>query len=133
MSVLALALVARIQVVDEAHGQIDERIAVVLAGPGDGIRQIGQQREMQIRIGIGQAANFQLLDQFADLRLVQQQRGNHDHGGGFGGNSIGEVHLGQRQRPVQTDEMVLLTRSTAPWVAGISSMRKATVRPPMME
>jgi hypothetical protein len=33
----------------------------------------------------------------------------------------------------KTEEMVLLTRSMAPWVAGIRRSRNARVRPPKME
>ena len=51
---------------------------------------------MQIGVGIGEEADLEFLDQFADLLLVEQQRGDRDQGGVVGWNAVAEVDLGQR-------------------------------------
>ena len=62
------------------------------------VGKIGEQREVQIGIAIGQEADFEIVDQFAHLLFIQQQRRHGDERGEFRGNPVAEVELGQRLR-----------------------------------
>src|ERR1035438_5079774 len=71
---------------------------VVLSRLAYGVRQVGQQREVQVRIAVGKKANFETGDKFAHLFFLQQQRRYRYQGGAFGRNAHTEVELGQRFR-----------------------------------
>ena len=80
---LRVAVVAQLEVVDEADGQIDQRVGVVFARTREGVRQIGKQGEVQVGVGVGEEAHFQFFDQLTDLLLVQQQGRDGDQRGEF--------------------------------------------------
>ena len=63
-----------------------------------GIRQIGNQREVDVGIVIAQEADFEIFDEAANLLFVQQQRGNGDQGQAVVRNALGEIELGQNFR-----------------------------------
>jgi hypothetical protein len=93
---VGFAFIANVQLADKFYGEIDERIGVIFTGTGDRVRQVGQQTETQIGIGIGEKMDFQSFNHFADLFLVHQQR-RHDHQRSeFARNTAAEVHLWQR-------------------------------------
>src|SRR6202034_210358 len=95
---LFLIFVAVVQFVDEANGEDDEGIGVVLARAADGVGKIAEQRKVQIGIGIGESADFKVLHQLTHLTLVEQQRRNGDHGGVVRRDAVSEVDFGQGQR-----------------------------------
>src|SRR5271170_7990510 len=90
------SLIAIVKFVYEVDGKIDDRIGVVFKRPGDGVGEIGNQGEVKVRVGVGEEADFQLLDEPAELLFVHQQRGYRDESGELCGNSAAEVQFRQR-------------------------------------
>ena len=72
-----------------------------------GIGQIGQQREMQMEIAVGQVADFQIQRQAVNLGLREQQGRNRHQRNAIGGNAFGEIQLGQRARRQQEGNQVI--------------------------
>ena len=60
--------------------------------------KIGQQREVQVGLAIGEETHFEIVDQLAHLLFVQQQRRHGHQRGAIGGNALAEIELGQRLR-----------------------------------
>src|SRR6185437_1715632 len=87
--------IAEVEVVDEGDGEIDERVGVVFAGLGNGVRQIRKQREVEIGVRVGEESHLELVDQLVQLCFVQEQGGNGDQCGVVGGDSLAEVELRQ--------------------------------------
>ena len=90
--------ITRVQIVDQLHRQVDQRIGVVLARTRYRIRQVRQQREVQVRVLIREEADLQLTHQLPHLLLVQQQRRHRDQRGVLGRDAFGEIQLRQRGR-----------------------------------
>ncbi len=63
-----------------------------------GVQEIGEQREMQLRIAIGQEPHFQRLGQFVDRGRVAEHARHHHQGPRAGRNALGKVHPRQRAR-----------------------------------
>ncbi len=66
----AVGAVLRIQVVDQFHRKVHQRVRIVFARACHGIGQVGDQREVKMRVRIRQVANLQFGDQLAQLFLV---------------------------------------------------------------
>ena len=63
-----------------------------------GIEKIGEQREVQAGIAVGQEADFQRLDQAVDAGRAGQHGGHHNQGSPGGRDAFGEIHFRQRVR-----------------------------------
>ena len=84
-----LAGVFRIQIIDALHGAAlpedwNPRQAAVLFVSGRSVKKA----EVDVRILIGEIASFQLVEQLADLLLIEQQRWHDDEGGRLCGNAF---------------------------------------------
>ena len=65
------------------------------------IRQVGEQREMQIRIVICQEPDFEVFGQAANLLFIQQQRGTATRVVQSSGMSLEKSSFGRISRPKQ--------------------------------
>jgi hypothetical protein len=92
----ALPAVTIVQLVDEIDGQLDQWVVVVLTRLGDRIRKIGDEREVQVGVLVGEIADFEFGNQLTQLRLVHEQCGHGDKCACFFGNAGAvEVDLGE--------------------------------------
>ncbi len=67
-----------IQIVDCPCRQIDQRTLVDLRRTSGGVRQIGQQREVKIRILVREITRLKLVQQIFNLLFIEQQRRHHN-------------------------------------------------------
>ena len=63
-----------------------------------GIREIGQQREMQMLVTIGEVSNFQRLEQTDDLLFAAQHRRHDDRGAIIRRDAERKIHTRQLAR-----------------------------------
>ena len=101
----SLAGVLFVQLAHQLRAVFDQRI---IFGRGfRGIRQVREQREMNVGIVITQESYFQVLHQAADLFLVEQQTGNGHQRSAIVGNTRGKIELGQNLRLQQRGDEVV--------------------------
>src|ERR1700744_5523975 len=62
--------IANIEVIDQLNSQVDERVRIFLTRTRDGIRQIGEQSKMQIRVWIRKEAYLQFFHQLTRLLFI---------------------------------------------------------------
>ena len=74
-----IGAVERIQCIDPP-GRVLEQRRVPRHRFGGRIRQVGQQAEAQVRVAIGEEADFEGLDELVDVAGAGDHRGN-DHQG----------------------------------------------------
>ena len=99
--------IACVEIVDQAHRQLDQRVGVVFQGTRSGVGKIGEQAKVKIGIWIRKKADFQVVHKFADLLLVNQQGWYRNQCAVFGGDAAAEIQLGQRLRfEDRSDEIV---------------------------
>ena len=92
----SLAGIFFIELAHQLRTVFDQR--VVLGRGFAGIRQIGEQGEVNVGIVVAQKPYFQILHQPAHLFLVEQQAGNGHQRGAVVGNFLREIKLGQNLR-----------------------------------
>ena len=88
-SAVSVRCIAGIEFVDEMNCQVDQRIGVIDVRLAYRVGQIGEQSKMQMRIAIGEKANFEIGDQVAHLLFVEQQGGHGHQSGALAGDALG--------------------------------------------
>ncbi|MNZ46192.1 hypothetical protein D3C78_638680 [compost metagenome] len=86
-----------VQRLDALTGQRQQR-RVLLQHLARGIHEVGQQREMQMGVAVGQKAHLQALDQFLDILLPSDEGRHHHQGARLGGDALAEVQARQLAR-----------------------------------
>ncbi len=61
-----------VEFIDQANGELDEGVGVLVARLADGVGQVSQQGEVEMGIAIGEEADLEIADQFAHLIFVEE-------------------------------------------------------------
>ena len=102
-----LAAMARIERFQACADDV-QQIAVLRAGLGGAISEVGEQAEKQIGFFVGQIADLQLLHLVLDIvRTDQQHRHHHQGAAGIGNARLLEIHLGQGLGWQQPGEQII--------------------------
>jgi hypothetical protein len=103
---LAIVAIASVERLDACLRMRHQRpIAGLVLGVG--VEEVGQQREVQLRVAVGEEAHLQVVDQVVDAGRAAEHRRHRDEGAAVGRQAVGEVHARQRGRPhQQRDEPV---------------------------
>ncbi len=85
--------VLAIEAVDQIDRELDPGIAFLLRLQRVG--QVGEQREMEIGVSVGQEPHLQLVHHRSHLVGVEQERGDRHHSRAIVRNAGGEIELGE--------------------------------------
>ena len=93
----SVGAVQLVQPVDAASCGVDDRL-VGRRGRRVGIAEIGQQREMDVRVPVRKEADLELVEQRQQARLRVDDRRHDDHRAIAGRNAVAHVELGKLPR-----------------------------------
>jgi hypothetical protein len=98
--------VALVESADALEGftQVCVVLGPVLRG---GVGEVGQQREAQLRVGVGQVMDFQALGQGSAALGADEQGRHDDEGRAVRGDAVLEIELGQDARRQHQGEQVM--------------------------
>ena len=102
---LRLSRVLLVKFAYQLGAVIDQRIFLI-RGFGR-IRQIGEQREINIGIMVAQKPDFQIVRQSAHLLPIEQQAGDSHQRRAVGRNSFREIQLGENLRFQQRSDQIV--------------------------